>query len=677
MKIGRRSFLATLVAATAASTVERDWKAIAANGSGWPAYSYDTVKTRNNPSGESLPDDLTGLNEIWVSDGPSNSDPVVANETVYVGFEDNVITALDYRTGNEAWSYSTTGGVSTPLAVDEDTVYGGDTSGKFYSIDASTGELNWNTSLDGGVTTGPMVTPTALYVGTEDGLFSLDPDNGNVNWSRSTNVSVEMSPVFIDDEDLLLFADGGDMYGLNPFTGAQEWHQYIGGSITEVVASGTRAYAIAGSIHTFFVGNGSDRWTHSPRGDAVDSPVIYDGNMYIGTTEGRIEKLDLNQSGVRDWATKLGGEIRRSPLVVDGVLYAISAESSRSEDVTLHAVDPNTGDQLGQKSIGHDVNRGPTVAHGKAYLSAESGVYGYSAGSGLVASFNIEPSSPSAGETVTFDAAPTTEGLNQIQSYSWEFASGSESFEESGTVVEHTFESGGNWEATLTVTDSEGNSDTTAAQITVTGVASTAEGEAVQNETTNDEGNETAEDDPMFGFIPTSMDQIPTQLGEVPREMTIAAAGVGSLITAGVGFLLYRRRSTVEETQAGTTCPSCGSDIGKGKKFCPSCGVDVAGGEKRPTGTDTATGTSNTPESEFSQEESQPTPYDDSNESVTVESQNMDAGLGDEETEQESMTEPDTKEDAHKESRTCPECDSDIDSSLSFCTSCGASLDRE
>jgi outer membrane protein assembly factor BamB len=661
--------------AVAATSNINEWQVAAANGAGWPTYSYDVFKSRNNPDGENLPDDISGLNEIWVLDGASNSDPILANDTVYVGFENGSITAAEYRTGNQVWSYSTEASISTPLTFDDGTVYAGVSNGQLYAIDASTGEEMWNASLEGAITTEPMVTSAGIYIGTEDSLYSLDSDNGNVNWSRSTNVPVEMSPVFDDSESLLLFADGGDMYGLNPFTGSQEWHQYVGGSITEVVALGSRCYAVSDSIYTFFIGTGANRWSRTPRGSVVGSPAIYNDNMYVGTTDGRIEKIILDQSGLRDWATNLGGEIRGAPLVVDGVLYTISAESSRAETAALHAVDPDTGDQLGQMSLEYDVNRGPTVAYGNAYVSTESGVYAYSAGSGLAASFNIEPSSPDAGETVTLDASPTTEGLNPIQSYEWEFSSGSDSFEESGTVVEHTFESGGSWDITLTVTDSQGNTDATSGQITVTGVSDSAEGEAAGtggNETANranNQNSQNSDEDLMFGFIPTSTDQIPTRLDEVPQRMAIAAAGVGTAITAGIGFLLYRRRGTAEKTRTGTTCPSCGSDIGKGKKFCPSCGVDVTGGGTEPKNTGGAT--SDASETGRSQVGRQPTTDEGPDESKT---QDTEVRPEDEKTEEGSIAEDATDTEDLQEPGTCPECGDDIDPSLSFCTSCGASL---
>lgn len=66
--------------------------------------------------------------------------------------------------------------------------------------------------------------------------------------------------------------------------------------------------------------------------------------------------------------------------------------------------------------------------------------------------------------TVTFDASGSTDVDGQIVSYDWSFGDGKTG---SGKVVAYTYSSGGKFNATLTVTDNEGKTDSTSRLITV------------------------------------------------------------------------------------------------------------------------------------------------------------------------------------------------------------------
>jgi PKD repeat protein len=67
------------------------------------------------------------------------------------------------------------------------------------------------------------------------------------------------------------------------------------------------------------------------------------------------------------------------------------------------------------------------------------------------AAISYSPQSPEAGQKVTFDGSDSSDSDGSIESYSWSGA-----FTASGKTVEHTFQSEGEYEATLTVTDNDG-----------------------------------------------------------------------------------------------------------------------------------------------------------------------------------------------------------------------------
>jgi serine protease len=75
-----------------------------------------------------------------------------------------------------------------------------------------------------------------------------------------------------------------------------------------------------------------------------------------------------------------------------------------------------------------------------------------------------DPTDPSVGETVTFDGSASSDPDGTIESYQWDFGDGSTG---SGVTVEHAYESAGEYQVTLTVTDNDGASTTDGVNVNV------------------------------------------------------------------------------------------------------------------------------------------------------------------------------------------------------------------
>lgn len=84
------------------------------------------------------------------------------------------------------------------------------------------------------------------------------------------------------------------------------------------------------------------------------------------------------------------------------------------------------------------------------------------------ADFTRDPDSGEAPLDVSFDASGSSDPDGEIISYDWEVDGDSDSIEEEGSTVSHTFENSGEWEVELTVTDDEGATDSTTKSVHVT-----------------------------------------------------------------------------------------------------------------------------------------------------------------------------------------------------------------
>jgi len=80
------------------------------------------------------------------------------------------------------------------------------------------------------------------------------------------------------------------------------------------------------------------------------------------------------------------------------------------------------------------------------------------------ASFTVSPSAPTVGESVTVDAADSSDSDGSISGYSWEFGDGASA---SGQTASHSYDAAGEYTITLTVTDDDGATDSNATTVTV------------------------------------------------------------------------------------------------------------------------------------------------------------------------------------------------------------------
>jgi len=81
-----------------------------------------------------------------------------------------------------------------------------------------------------------------------------------------------------------------------------------------------------------------------------------------------------------------------------------------------------------------------------------------------VANFTYSPLTPYTGETVTFNATASYDPDGYIVSYAWDFGDNTTG---TGNITTHTYADDGTYTATLTVTDNDGLTDATSADVTV------------------------------------------------------------------------------------------------------------------------------------------------------------------------------------------------------------------
>jgi outer membrane protein assembly factor BamB len=110
----------------------------------------------------------------YIPQNATPSAPAVAGDTLYMGFPDGRVTALDAATGAVVWSVRLPGqvyrgGVLSPPAVSGDTLYVGANNGFLYALDRHTGAQLSSFEIGTWVASGPAISGNALLAGAWDG----------------------------------------------------------------------------------------------------------------------------------------------------------------------------------------------------------------------------------------------------------------------------------------------------------------------------------------------------------------------------------------------------------------------------------------------------------------------------------------------------------------------------
>jgi outer membrane protein assembly factor BamB len=110
----------------------------------------------------------------WIPQNATPSAPAVVGDTLYMGFPDGRVTALNVATGAVVWSVRLPGkpylgGVLSAPAVTGDTIYIGSNDGYLYGLDRTTGAQVWSYEIGTWVASAPAVSGDTLVTGAWDG----------------------------------------------------------------------------------------------------------------------------------------------------------------------------------------------------------------------------------------------------------------------------------------------------------------------------------------------------------------------------------------------------------------------------------------------------------------------------------------------------------------------------
>jgi len=305
-------------------------------------------------AGPPWPDTLQGeaLQRVWrVELGPSYSGPIVVGDRVFVTETrkkaDEVVRALDKRTGKELWSASWPGATRVPFfaasngswirstpAWDERSLYVAGMRDVLVSLDDQTGQERWRVDFvsslntpppDFGFVSSPLIVGNDLYVQAGASLTKVDKRTGRMIWRALKNDGgmwggAFSSPVIatIGGVPQLVVQTRTALAGVNVESGAALWSQAIpafrGMNILTPVVFGDRVFTSSYGGKSMVLeirkqGEGfvaEQIWKTNVEG-YMSTPIVIDGFVYLHLRSQRFTCIDL-ATGKARWTSKPFGQ---------------------------------------------------------------------------------------------------------------------------------------------------------------------------------------------------------------------------------------------------------------------------------------------------------------------------------------------------------------------------------
>ncbi len=350
--------------------------------------------------------------------------PAIAEDgTIYFGtiYGNGYLYAMN-PDGTVKWTYPTGGDLdSSPVIGDDGTIYVGSGSNTIHAIYPN-GTRKWVFNTNHVVLSSPAIGPDGtIYCGSHDTyLYALYPENGTLKWKYKTGDWIRVSPCIADDGTIYVISFDCYLHAVNP-NGTMKWKTYLGqaGTSPTIGIDGT-IYCGYRDLYAINPWNGSIKWIYDVPGTVEGGTPCnsIDGTIYLGTWEGGY-LIAVNPDGTEQWRKEIGFTDSPPAIGVDGTIY-----------------------------IGSRVTAGAgwLYAFGKGPLWVEAN----------------GPYSGYAHSPIHFSG--TIYGGVLPYNYFWEFDDGTTSTDENPT---HTYDHRGNYTATFTVTDAEGNRSSDTALVVV------------------------------------------------------------------------------------------------------------------------------------------------------------------------------------------------------------------
>lgn len=240
--------------------------------------------------------------------------PLVVNDTIYAPNENGILYALDLK-GAEKWNLQLGGELWATPTIDPDTnnLYVTSLNHYIYAVSPD-GKQVWKIDMGASIAGTPAAANSQVYIGNFNSeMASLDPANGNRNWTYKTANWAWAGPALNEAKDTLYFGDtAGFLYGLKAADGSEIWKVQTDGAITSTPAVTADHIYVTTDAGTLFAVklDGSIDWKQTYGGKLYASPVVAGDTILLAPSQDKTKMLfAVNVSGGSEkWPQAYNGQ---------------------------------------------------------------------------------------------------------------------------------------------------------------------------------------------------------------------------------------------------------------------------------------------------------------------------------------------------------------------------------
>ncbi len=345
----------------------------------WSNLLKNPAHTGNTSSTVRLPVQLAWVNNI--GGNIFMSSPLIADHRIFIASVDDGwlknqgVYALDDRTGQIIWKYSTRNSVKNSIAFDNNTVFAQDADGWLYAIDAISGKLKWEKQLDPTsfpyLEEGLIADNGVVYAGTGAGLGAYRSTDGQAIWVNSAWKKNEAATttLTLGNNVLTAGAQWGALYGHNAQTGEMLW---------KLSKDGLSDRGASTTLHEgrFYVISRNSLFIIEPQSGEIVSqkqftefnlnvtsvPLITDSEIIFGTADKGIIALDKENLAIK-WTMLTGQSLVYTAPYVTTPSASVESSLVLSGDIVyfgaadgcIYGIKAGTGEMVWKLSTGAPV----------------------------------------------------------------------------------------------------------------------------------------------------------------------------------------------------------------------------------------------------------------------------------------------------------------------------------
>ena len=243
---------------------------------------------------------------LWTFEGAKNryiGGAAVAGDLILAPNADHNLYALD-RNGNLQWTFTANHALWSAPYINGDIVYLSSLDHKLYALKLQSGQKLWETELGGAIIFSPTYEDGTLFVATLDNnVVAINEKDGSIKWQKEAPDGLWSDPVVKDG--VVYYGDmAGRAYAVSAIDGSVIWDYVLGEMVSGAPAIMPDGVLFAGENGKIAALDfkGELLWNRTVQGKLYTGPVLVDGLLILGITQGEEVLKAFNYDGSEIWS---------------------------------------------------------------------------------------------------------------------------------------------------------------------------------------------------------------------------------------------------------------------------------------------------------------------------------------------------------------------------------------